>query len=154
MTGTRSAALVLQRDVGARSRASPRTVARWVTIVLGGRAETAADFILAHHVYQSQMTGVPAHPAVLNLRFPPQRHDDVLVGLVTLARSVGLGDSRTAAALDLVESRRRADGTWRTEGNGEMARRGSNVEAVDWGATADELLTERAHEVLEAAGRQ
>jgi len=30
---------------------------------------------------------------------------------------------------------------------------GSTVEAVDWGAAADELLTARAHAVLEAAGR-
>jgi hypothetical protein len=121
-----------------------------------GAAEAAADFILAHHVYQSHRTGEPAHPAVLNLRFPPYWHYDVLVGLVTLARSVGLGDSRTAAALDLVESRRRADGTWRTEGKWwkRPGSKGSNVEAVDWGETADELLTDRALEVLEAGGRK
>jgi hypothetical protein len=29
--------------------------------------------------------------------------------------------------------------------------RGSNVEAVDWGAIADELLTEQAEQVLAAA---
>jgi hypothetical protein len=73
-----------------------------------------------------------------------------------LARSVGLGDSRTTAALDLVESRRRPDGTWRTEGKWwkRPGSKGSNVEAVDWGETADELLTERALEVLEAGGRK
>jgi hypothetical protein len=121
-----------------------------------GAAETAADFILDHKVFQSHRTGEPAHPAVLKLRFPPYWHYDVLVGLVTLARSVGLGDSRTTAALDLVESRRRPDGTWRTEGKWwkRPGSKGSNVEAVDWGETADELLTERALEVLEAGGRK
>ena len=80
----------------------------------------------------------------------------MLVGLVTLARSVGLDDRRVAAALDLVESRRLPDGTWRTEGKWwkRPGSKGSNVEAVDWGDTANELLTERAVEVLQAGGRQ
>jgi hypothetical protein len=119
-------------------------------------AEAAAEFFLLHHVFQSHRTGEPAHPALLNLRFPSYWHYDVLVGLVTLARSVGLGDPRTAAALDLVESRRLPDGTWRTEGKWwkRPGSKGSNVEAVDWDETANELLTVRALEVLEAAGRQ
>jgi hypothetical protein len=121
----------------------------------GRTAEAAAEFFLAHNVFQSHRTGAPAHPAVLRLRFPPYWHYDVLVGLVTLARSVGLDDARTTAAVDLVESRRRADGGWRTEGKWwkRPGSKGSNVEAVDWGETADELLTARALEVLGAAGR-
>ncbi|MGZ4303113.1 MAG: hypothetical protein ACXVR9_16170 [Gaiellaceae bacterium] len=80
----------------------------------------------------------------------------MLVGLVTLARSVGLDDRRVAAALDLVESRRLPDGAWRTEGKWwkRPGSKGSNVEAVDWGDTANELLTDRALEVLHAGGRQ
>jgi hypothetical protein len=120
-----------------------------------GAAEAAAEFLLAHRVYQSHRTGEPAHPAVLKLRFPPYWHYDVLVGLVTLARSVGLTDSRCADALDLVESRRRPDGTWRTEGKWwkRPGSKGSNVEAVDWGEAADEILTARVLEVLGASGR-
>jgi len=119
-------------------------------------AETAAEFLLRHQVFQSHRTGEPAHPALLNLRFPPYWHYDVLVGLVTLTRSVGLDDRRVAAALDLVESRRLPDGTWRTEGKWwkRPGSKGSNVEAVDWGDTANELLTDRALEVLHAGGRQ
>jgi hypothetical protein len=119
-------------------------------------AEAASEFLLAHKVFQSHRTGEPAHPALLKLRFPPYWHYDVLVGLVTLARSVGLADSRTAAGLDLVESRRLPDGTWRTEGKWwkRPGSKGSNVEAVDWGDTANELLTARALEVLQAGGRQ
>lgn len=118
-------------------------------------AEAAAEFLLAHRVYQSHRTGKPANAAVLKLRFPPYWHYDVLVGLVTLARSVGLADSRSGDALDLVESRRGPDGTWRTEGRWwkRPGSKGSNVEAVDWGDTADELLTARALEVLDAGGR-
>jgi hypothetical protein len=119
-------------------------------------AETAAEFLLCHQVFQSHRTGEPAHPALLNLRFPAYWHYDVLVGLVTLTRSVGLDDRRVAAALDLVESRRLPDGTWRTEGKWwkRPGSKGSNVEAVDWGDTANELLTDRALEVLRAGGRQ
>ena len=79
----------------------------------------------------------------------------MLVGLTALARSVGLADPRTADALDLVESKRGPDGTWRVEGRWwkRPGSKGSNVEAVDWGETANELLTERAQAALAAAGR-
>jgi len=72
-----------------------------------------------------------------------------------LARSVGLGDARASDALDFVESRRRGDGTWRTDGRWwkPPGAKGSNVEAVDWGETAQECLTARAFEVLGAANR-
>jgi hypothetical protein len=119
-------------------------------------SEAAAEFLLGHKVFQSHRTGKPAHPAILKPRFPPYWHYDVLVGLVTLARTVGLDDARAADALDLLESRRRPDGTWRTEGKWwkRPGSKGSNIEAVDWGHSADELLTARALEVLRAAGRQ
>jgi hypothetical protein len=118
-------------------------------------AERAAEFLLLHHVVKSHRTGEPAHPALLKLRFPPYWHYDVLVGLVTLTRSVGLDDERTADALDLVESKRQADGTWRAEGKWwkRPGSKGSNVEAVDWGDVAHEQLTARANEVLRAANR-
>jgi hypothetical protein len=118
-------------------------------------AARAAEFFLLHRVYKSHRTGEPAHPAVLELRYPAYWHFDVLVGLVVLQRSVGLGDPRTADALDYVESKRRPDGTWHVDGKWwkRPGSKGSNVEAVDWGDTADELLTERAQSVLAAAGR-
>jgi hypothetical protein len=128
---------------------------------VGGRratlaVEAAAEFLLRHQVFRSHRTGEPAHPALLNLRFPPYWHYGALMGLVTLARSVGLDDRRVTAALDLVESRRLPDGTWRAEGKWwkRPGSKGSNVEAVDWGDTANELLTDRALEVLRAGGRQ
>jgi len=38
---------------------------------------------------------------------------------------------------------------WKSEGS-----KGSNVEVVDWGRSANELLTEQAESVLHLAGRQ
>ena len=89
------------------------------------------------------------------MAFPAWALIGVLVGLITLARSVGLADARTSDALDLVESRRRDDGTWRADGRWwkPPGSKGSNVEAVDWGETAHERLTARAFEVLGAANR-
>jgi hypothetical protein len=118
-------------------------------------ADRAAEFLLQHSVYQSHRTGAPAHPAFTRLRWPPYWHYDALVGLVTLHRSVGLDDPRTSPALALVESKRRADGSWRSEGKWWRGpgSKGSNVEVVDWGEAAHELLTAQAREVLTAAKR-
>jgi len=116
-------------------------------------AKRGAEFLLEHRVYKSHRTGEPAHPAFLKLRYPPYWHYDVLVGLTVLDRSVRLADPRTADALELLESKRGPDGSWRAEGRWwkRPGAKGSNVEAVDWGETADELLTERAQHVLSAA---
>ena len=72
-----------------------------------------------------------------------------------MAASVGLNDARTDDALDLLESKRHADGSWRTEGKWwkRPGSKGSNVDVVDWGGTANELLTAQAEGVLRAAGR-
>ena len=123
-----------------------------------GASEAVArgtDFLLRHRVVFSERTGEPAHPIFLSLRYPPYWHYDVLVGLTTLARSVGLRDRRVGDALDLVESKRLPDGTWHCEGKWwkRPGSKGSNVEAIDWGDAADELLTERAYAALQAAGR-
>ena len=72
---------------------------------------------------------------MLELHHPPYWHYDVLVGLRTLLRAGALGDARTGDALDLLESKRRPDGTWRVEGRWwkRPGAKGSNGEAVDWG---------------------
>jgi hypothetical protein len=55
----------------------------------------------------------------------------------------------------VLESKRLADGAWRVEGKWwkRPGSKGSNVEAVDWGEAANELLNEQARGVLAAAGR-
>ena len=118
-------------------------------------AARGADFLLRHRVVFSERTGRPAHPVFLELSYPPYWHYDVLVGLTSLERSVGLDDPRASDAVDLLESKRRLDGTWHCERRWwkRPGSKGSGVEAVDWGAAADELLTARARHVLQAAGR-
>jgi hypothetical protein len=103
----------------------------------------------------SHRTGKPAHPAFFRLRVPAYWHYNALAGLRTLAAAGHLDDPRTSDALDLLEERRRADGTWRVEGKWwkRPGSKGSGVEAVDWGNAANELLTEQARGVLSAAGR-
>ena len=118
-------------------------------------AERGVEFLLEHRVAFSHRTGEPAHPVMLKLHFPAYWHYDLLAGLRTLAASVGLSDERANDALDLLEEKRRSDGTWRTEGKWwrRPGSSGSNAEVVDWGPLANELLTEQAEGVLRAAGR-
>jgi hypothetical protein len=118
-------------------------------------ATRGADFLLQHRVVFSHRTGEPAHPNVMKLHFPAYWHYDLLAGLRTLAASVGLSDERANDALDLLEEKRRPDGTWRTEAKWwkRPGSSGSNVDVVDWGPVAHELLTEQAQGVLAAAGR-
>jgi len=113
------------------------------------------EFVLEHRVVFSHRTGKPAHPALLRIRFPTYWHYDLLAGLRTLAAAGAIDDPRAGDALDLLESKRRADGTWRAEGKWWMrpGSTGRNVEAVDWGETASTVLTEQALGVLGAARR-
>jgi hypothetical protein len=124
----------------------------------GERDATArgAEFLLRHRVvFSHRRPNVLAHPTFVTLRYPSYWHYDLLAGLKTLAAANALGDPRTADALDLLESKRLPDGTWRAEGRWwkRPGSKGSNVEAADWGTAADDLLTERAVQVLAAAGR-
>ena len=117
--------------------------------------ERAAEFLLRHRVLFSERTGEVAHPVFEALHYPPYWHYDLLVGLRTLDGAVGLGDPRTRDALDALEAKRLADGTWRCEGKWwkRPGSKGSNVEAVDWLPFANDLLTERAVAALGSAGR-
>jgi hypothetical protein len=118
-------------------------------------AARGAEFLRRHRVIYSERTGQPAHPVLMKLHYPSYWHYDLLVGLRALAGSVGLADTRTVDALDVLESKRRADGMWHCEGKWwkRPGSTGSNVEAVDWADAADVLLTEQALDVLATAGR-
>jgi hypothetical protein len=118
-------------------------------------ASRATEFLLIHRVAFSHTTGEPMYPHIVWLHFPPYWHYDVLVGLRTLAHAGALADIRTSDALDLLVSKRHPDGTWSTEGRWwkRPGSKGSNVEVVDWGSAADDLLTKRVRDVLTAAGR-
>ena len=118
-------------------------------------AQRGAEFLLVHRVIHSHRTGELAHHVFPELRFPAYWHYALVPGLRTLGACGRLDDPRARDALDLLESKRRDDGTWRVEGKWwkRPGARGSNVEAVDWGDLASEVLTEQALEVLGAARR-
>lgn len=118
-------------------------------------AARGAELLLRHRVLFSERTGEIARPHFAKLRYPPYWHYDLLVGLRTLLATGSLGDARCVDALDLLEQKRHPDGTWRCEGRWwkRPASKGSGVECVDWAPYEDELLTERALDVLRAAGR-
>jgi hypothetical protein len=120
-------------------------------------ADRAAEFFLVHRVLFSERTGAPIHPSVVRLHWPPYWHYDLLAGLRTLAEAGRLDDPRASDALDLLESKRRDDGTWVTEAAhfGKPGANGSNVEVVDWGRVCQpsEPATLAALLVLRAAGR-
>ncbi len=64
------------------------------------------------------------------------------------------GDPRTQDALELLESRRLADGRWRAGGRWwkQPGAKGSNIEVVDWGRSGqNEMVTLNALRVLKAA---
>jgi hypothetical protein len=117
--------------------------------------ERGAEFFLRHRVVHSDRTGKLVGPRFLRLRFPAYWHYDLLTGLRTLAGAGRLDDPRLADALDLLEQQRREDGTWACDGRWwkRPGSKGSNVEAVEWGDVADEILTKQAEGVLRAAGR-
>jgi hypothetical protein len=121
-------------------------------------ADRAAEFFLRHRMFRSERTGRVADREWTKLHYPPYWHYDILQGLLVLSRRGPLDDPRCTEALDLLESKRRADGTWEPGGYRYWLKQGServNGDAVDWGRTGpNEMLTLNALRVLKAAGRR
>lgn len=86
----------------------------------GSRAVTAArerghEYLLERRMLRRLSTGEVIDPAWTRFSFPAGYHYDVLRGLDYL-RSAGVGpDARMSEAIDLVASRRAADGRWPLE---------------------------------------
>ena len=118
--------------------------------------ERAAEFVLRHRVAYRERTGRPLGPEAVRIHYPPYWHYDFLAGLRALAESGHVTDPRTAEGLDLLESRRRADGTWAADGV-HFRRPGSTslVDVADWARPGQpsEPVTLGALLVLRAAGR-
>jgi hypothetical protein len=117
-------------------------------------AERTAELFLEHRLFRTLSTGEPIHRSFATVHSPPFWHYDFLQALVVLARMGLAGDPRTADGLALLEACRLPDGRWRPGGRWwkPPGSKGSNVEAVDWGAGPNELLTLHALRVLRAAG--
>jgi hypothetical protein len=135
--------------------------------------DKAAEFFLKHRIFKSCRTDQERPPEtfhgklfrgvhrITELHYPPYWHYDFLQALIVLQRAGGLGDSRTADAIELLESKRGEDGLWRPEGYyWNMKRKTktklaiSNVETVDWGRKGpNEMITLNALRILKASGR-
>jgi hypothetical protein len=116
-------------------------------------ARRTAELFLEHRLFRALATGEAIRESFVTLHYPPYWHYDVLQALVVLAR-MGLGsDPRARDGVELLESRRLADGRWRAGGRWwkPPGSKGGNVEVVDWGSGPSELVTLNAFRVLDAA---
>ncbi len=84
----------------------------------GGRADVLGamhrgwEFFFAHRLFKSHRTGEVVNPVFTRLSFPPRWHYDILRGLDHLRAAAAPWDDRCQDAVALLQSRRRADGTW------------------------------------------
>ncbi|HUN28944.1 MAG TPA: hypothetical protein VMV65_04030 [Alphaproteobacteria bacterium] len=69
-------------------------------------------YLLERDLFRRRSTGEVANPAFLELAFPPRYHYDVLRALEYFTRAAVAPEPRMRDALDLLESRRCADGRW------------------------------------------
>ncbi|MBI5030692.1 MAG: hypothetical protein HZB51_09205 [Chloroflexi bacterium] len=117
-------------------------------------AAHTAEFFLRHRLFRSETTGKIIDQNWLKLHYPLYWHYDILQALVILSRAGKIRDPRCSEALDILESKRRADGTWHAEAYYWKPNGASNVDVVDWGRRGpNEMITLNALRVLKAAGR-
>lgn len=118
--------------------------------------ERAAEFLLRHRLFRSDRTGAPVDGAFLRLRYPPYWHYGILQALRVMRLLHRLDDPRTQDALDVLERKRRPDGTWAADGCWWRlpGPRRIHVEVVNWGRRGpNEMITLQALSVLKSAGR-
>lgn len=107
-------------------------------------------------LFRGRRSGKAINPRWLELHYPLYWHYDILHGLLLLSRVVGLTDPRVNEALDILESKRRPDGTWRAGGSywKPPGRTVTGVDVVDWGRSGpNQMIMLNALRVLRAAGR-
>lgn len=121
-------------------------------------AERAAEVFLSRRLFRRRSTGEVTQATHVELHFPCYWHYDVLFGLKIMSEAGFLDDPRTSDALDLLESKRLADGGWPAEARfyGSAATPAKRT-LVDWGGVnrrrLNEWVTADALSVLAAAGR-
>ncbi len=119
-------------------------------------ADKAAEFFLRHKLFRSEKTGKIINKEWLKLHYPLYWHYDILHGLKILNLLGKLKDKRCQEALDIIEKKRRRDGTWHAEGYYWNPKGSTSVhrDVADWGrAGSNEWITLNALRVLKAAGR-
>jgi hypothetical protein len=122
-------------------------------------AERAADVFLKRRLFKRRHDGRVIHKDFVTLHYPCYWHYDILFGLKVLAEGGWLSDPRCEDALDLLESKRLADGGFPAEKRYYRATPGAKAgrSLVDWGGTSivrmNSFVTADALFVLKAAGR-
>jgi hypothetical protein len=113
-------------------------------------ARRAGELLLEHRLFRSTSSGKVIHPEWLEIHWPNYWHYDFFHALRAVASLGVLDDPRAADALELLRSRRRQDGTWRTSGHRYWRKHGAPVyqDAVDWG-DAHEIVTAAALSMLQ-----
>lgn len=118
--------------------------------------DAAAELFLRHRLFQSCHGDAVVDPRWTRLHYPVYWHYDILQALHVLGRVGRLRDRRAREALDRLESKRAADGTWHVEGR--FWRTGpataASTEVVDWGSRGpNEMITLNALRALVGSGR-
>jgi hypothetical protein len=113
-------------------------------------AERTAELFLSHRIFRSLRTGDVIKPGWLDLNYPPFWHYDAAQALLVLSRLGLHRDPRADEARELLAARRRSNGLWTARHTWwrPPGAKGSNVEAVDWGERASEMVTLNALRVL------
>lgn len=122
-------------------------------------AARAAEVFLCRRLFRRQSDGEAMNPDFLKLHYPCYWRYDILFGLKVMAEAGFITDSRCQDALDVLESKRLADGGWPAEARFYSTTDGhtSGSERVSWGGVSktrmNEWVTADALYVLNVAGR-
>jgi len=122
-------------------------------------AERAAQVFLKRRLFRREHGGALIRKEFTLLHYPCYWHYDILFGLTVMAEAGRLEDERCREALELLESKRLADGGFPAERtyyqSGPRAAHGRSL--VRWGATGEtrmnEFVTAETLAVLKVAGR-
>jgi hypothetical protein len=121
--------------------------------------ERAAEVFLKRQLFKRQRDGSVMDQHFTRLHYPVYWHYDILFGLKVMAEAGYIGDTRCRAALDLLASKRLADGGFPAEESFYRPTRPqlSGYSPVSWGGTSKKamnlFITADALFVLRAAGR-
>jgi hypothetical protein len=128
-------------------------------------ARRAAELFLERRLYRRRTTGAVIEQRFTELHYPYYWQYTILHALVGMGEQALLADPRCADALELLESKRLADGSFPAERRyyrvvRDPAAPGSGVSTVDWGTAStarrrrgNDLVTADALAVLRRAGR-
>jgi len=124
-------------EYGRRAGAGPRTA-------VGEALGRGRDFLLQHRLFRSDKTGRVIREEFTKFSFPPRWHYDVLRALDHFRDVNAAVDPCLAEAIELVESRRGADGCWKIG----LVHRGKEFFTLEKGRQPSRLNTLRALRVL------